>query len=87
MIPDRLGKSPRAAASPGSVVSIFYDADEPIAVGDALQTKTGRTYIIVTGRQQARGRHVGRWHLRCAVAEGPPPAGVIVHRLVWYPRT
>jgi hypothetical protein len=80
-------KQPRAAALPGSIVSIYYDATEPIAIGDALMTRTGRTYIIVTARRQERGQHIGRWHLRCAVAEGTAPAAVVVHPLFWYPRT
>lgn len=76
-----------AAASVGSVVGIYYDGVAQIAVGDALRTPTGRTYIIVAARRQERGRHVGRHHLRCAVAEGEAPAGVHIYPLYWYKRT
>ena len=73
------------AAPVGAVVSIYYDGHllEP---GDALRTPTGRTYIVVHARRQARGKHVGRQHLRCAVAEAGVPAGVRVYPLFWYPR-
>lgn len=75
-----------SAAAAGSVVSIYYDALEPVDVGDALVTRTGRTYLIVAARRQARGKHTGRWHLRCAVAEHTAPAGVRTHQLFWYKR-
>lgn len=75
-----------AAAPPGAVVRITYDARVPVAAGDALVTPSGRTYLVVAARRQEGGKHRGRWHLRCAVAEGPAPAGVTRHRLIWYRR-
>lgn len=74
------------AAPAGAVVSIYYDALVTVAPGHAIVTTTGRTYLVVAARRQLRGRHRRRWHLRCAVAEGGPPEGVMVHRLRWYKR-
>jgi hypothetical protein len=73
------------AAPVGAAVGIFYDAAEPVAVGDAIVTMTGRTYLVMAARQQTRGRHVGRYHLRCLVQRAAP-AGARVHPLYWYPR-
>jgi hypothetical protein len=72
-------------APPGSEIGIYYDgaAVEP---GDALQTPTGRLYLVVAVRRQARGRHVGRQHLRAVVAEPPVPEGVRVLPIYWYRR-
>jgi len=75
-----------SAAAPGSIVGIYYDARREVAPGDAIVTGTGRTYLVIQARRQTRGAHVGRWHLRCAVADGPPPAGTRVHPLRWYRR-
>lgn len=71
----------------GAVVGMYYDADigDELAIGHALQTPTGRTYVVLELRVQARGKHAGRYHLRCLVSEEPPPAAP-VHQLVWYPR-
>jgi hypothetical protein len=73
-------------APPGSLVSIYYDARVDVQSGDAIVTTTGRTYLVASARRQQRGKHRGRWHLRCVVADGPPPADVLVHPLRWYPR-
>lgn len=69
----------------GAVVSIYYDASAVVAEGDAIKTSTGRTYQVVAARRQERGKHRGRWHLRCLVVDDHPP-GVIVHPLHWYKR-
>lgn len=74
------------AAPPGAEVGIYYDALVTVEPGDAIVTATGRTYLVVVARRQARGKHRRRWHLRCVVAEGGPPAGVKVHPLRWYRR-
>jgi hypothetical protein len=73
-----------SAAPAGAVVKIFYDGAE-VLIGDALRTPTGRIYIIVERRVQARGAHVGRQHLACLVAK-KPPKGAMVRRLHWYRR-
>lgn len=77
-----------AKAPPGAIVGIYYDARVDLADGatHALRTPTGRIYVVVAARLQARGRHAGRrWHLRCLVAEAAPD-GAVVHSLVWYKR-
>jgi len=74
-----------AAAPAGATCVISYDGD-PIATGDALVTPTGRTYIVIGVRVQAKGKHAGRQFVRCIVAEGPAPAGVRRFPLIWYRR-
>ncbi len=73
------------AAALGAVVGIYYDGARPLAPGEALRTPTGRTYLVVDVRVQARGRHVGRQHLRCAVVD-QLDAGTVIHPLYWYKR-
>lgn len=85
------------ARPPGSIVSLFYDASgTDVEPGDLVVTsRTNRTYRVVAARQQDRGMHVGRWHLRAEVLDdsAAPAAvaqaerdGLAVHRLTWYPR-
>lgn len=69
----------------GAVVGIYYDGHAQLELGHALKTPTGRTYVVVAIRRQQRGKHRGRWHLRCLVADAPP-AGVPCHPLYWYRR-
>lgn len=68
----------------GAVVRIFYDG-RPVALGDALRTPTGRTYVVASVRVQARGRHVGRQYLACLVAR-EPPLDARIFPLRWYAR-
>lgn len=75
-----------AAAGPGSVVKIHYDSAAEVSTGEALVTATGRTYIVVEVRRQTRGKHRGRWHLRCLVHDSGPAPGATVHPLRWYRR-
>ena len=70
----------------GAEVGIHVDLVDQVVAGDAIVTQTGRTYLVVSCRRQQRGIHAGRQHLRCLVAESPPPAGVRVHRIRWYKR-
>lgn len=72
-------------AAAGSVVGIYYDGRHVMAEGEALRTPTGRTYVVVSNRVQARGRHAGRQHLRCLVVDHVDP-GTQVFPLVWYRR-
>lgn len=74
-------------APAGSVVRISYDTNDEVCAGDAIMTATGRTYVVEQARRQSRGKHRGRWHVRCLVADQPPPDGARVHVLYWYPRT
>jgi hypothetical protein len=75
-----------AAAATGSVVGIHYDTASIVAPGHAIVSRTGRTYLVLEARRQERGRHIGRWHLQCLVADGGPPADATVHPLFWYRR-
>lgn len=72
------------AAPSGAVVRIYYDGAS-VHVGEALRTPTGRTYLVVERRLQARGKHVGRQHLACVVDAELPP-GTKVLSLRWYRR-
>lgn len=72
----------------GAEVGLYYDSPRPIGEGDYLQTPTGRTYLILSVRVQARGQHAGRRkHLRAVVIDASDidPAGTI-HPLHWYKR-
>lgn len=69
----------------GAIVSIYCDTGAPLVEGSYLRTPAGRLYCIVTLRRQARGKHVGRWHLRCLVDEAVEP-GRAVYPLYWYRR-
>jgi hypothetical protein len=77
----------RAAA--GENVSLYYDG-RPLRVGDVLQTRTGRCYLVIVVRVQTRGRHAGRQHLRAVVADQLADielgAGARVVALYWYRR-
>lgn len=74
-----------SGAPVGSVVSIYYDSPRAITIGDVLYTPTSRMYLIVELRVQARGRHVGRKHLRCMIVD-KPPVGCSMFPLFWYAR-
>lgn len=73
-----------SAAPVGAIVRIYYDG-RSVAPGDALQTPTGRTYVVIDKRIQERGAHVGRQHLACLVAPEPPPTATVLP-LHWYRR-
>jgi hypothetical protein len=81
-----------AQAPIGAIVSLHYDNTAPgqrpdLAIGHYLRTRTGRTYQILALRQQARGKHTGRYHLKClVVAPVPYPVNAPVHPLHWYAR-
>jgi hypothetical protein len=74
------------AAAVGAEVGMYIDCPQEITAGDALMTTTGRTYVVVQARRQQRGKHIGRQHLRCVVADTKPPAGVRIFSLRWYRR-
>lgn len=69
----------------GAVVRLYFDSIDPVGREDFIQTPTGRTYRVLGGRVQQRGKHRGRQHLQCLVVDQAPP-GATVHHLVWYPR-
>lgn len=75
-------------APAGAEVGLFYDGRDPVAEGDYLRTGTGRTYLIVGNRIQARGKHTGRQHLRAVVMadDHAPELDAVVHTIAWYRR-
>lgn len=70
----------------GALVSIYYDSPRRVAPGDALVTPGGRTYLIAEVRIQARGKHVGRQHLKCIVGDGSEKVAGETYPIYWYPR-
>jgi hypothetical protein len=74
------------AAPSGAEVGIFVDVIAPVAIGDVIETQTGRRYGVVAVRVQQRREHVGRQHLRCVVLGAGAEAGGEVHRIRWYRR-
>jgi hypothetical protein len=78
------------AAPVGAIVSITYDSEHPLEVGDWLRTPTNRGYQVVAVRVAQRGERAGvRHYLRAVVAEAVPhgaPPNARVHPLFWYPR-
>jgi hypothetical protein len=75
-------------APAGTEVGLYVDLVAQVAIGDIIETRSGRRYGVVSVRVQERGKHAGRQHLRAVVlAEGglehSPGA---VHRIRWYRR-
>jgi hypothetical protein len=83
----------------GAIVSLHVDLVASVGSGDIIMTGTGRRYRILVVREQARGRHIGRQHLRAIVVDddtepdeqvyaGPDGElrGGVVHRIRWYKR-
>ena len=54
-------------APAGAAVGIHVDLIATVAIGDMIETQTGRRYLVVAARVQQRGKHAGRQHLRCVV--------------------
>lgn len=85
------------AAPAGALVRMYYDvtdergevrSGDAVRPGDVIETKTRRRYGVVEVRQQTRGKHAGRWHLRCVVLERDEETpGARVWPLYWYPRS
>jgi hypothetical protein len=74
----------------GAVVGIYVDLIDRVSIGDMIETSSGRRYQVLTVREQQRGAHVGRQHLRCLVAPcnwSPSHEGAKTHRIAWYKRT
>jgi hypothetical protein len=74
----------------GATVRLYVDLVAAVAVGDLIETTSGRRYNVVDVRVQARGKHAGRQHLHCLVVEPgwlpDPPVGTL-HTIRWYART
>lgn len=86
-----------APAPPGAIVGLYVDLCARVLAGDLIETRSGRRYLVLHAREQQRGKHTGRQHLRCSVlAEGEelPRLHVVfddarervVHRIRWYRR-
>lgn len=80
------------AAPVGAIVSLYVDLVARVAIGDVIETQTGRRYQALDVRVQARGKHRGRQHMRCLVlAAAPEVIGAVpftgrVHTIRWYAR-
>ena len=81
-------------APSGAIVSLHYDTDKLVTVGDVITTRTGRGYVVMTARQQRRGKWTGRWHLSALVLTGQELVAYLAnipdlnatHQLYWYKR-
>ena len=88
-------------APPGAEVGLYLDLVATVNVGDVVETRSGRRYLVVAVRRQERGKHAGRWHVRAVVlGEDELPAAFLrltaidviagvgprVHRIRWYAR-
>lgn len=69
----------------GAIVGIYWDGLAALQPGDHLRTPSGRQYQVVSVRVQKRGKHRGRQHLRCMVADRDLKPGN-TYRLRWYAR-
>lgn len=86
----------------GTEVGLYFDTPRPVDVGHVIVNaySTGRperrAYEVTAVRQQTRGTHVGRWHLRAVVMTDTPEdleayladlhPDQVVHRMWWYRR-
>lgn len=74
-------------AAVGRIVPLTYDSPREIRPGEYLQTTTGRSYLLMDVRQQAKGKHTGRWHIKAMVVDRSEiPPGAVIHPIYWYPR-
>jgi hypothetical protein len=74
-------------APAGAEVGLYVDLVKQVAVGDVIQTQSGRAYSVTEVRVQLRGMHRGRQHLRAVVLERDVDlTGAFVHRIRWYKR-
>ena len=75
-------------APSGAIVSIYYDSPVSVEFGHYIRTSTGRTYLVVEVRQQKKGIHRRRKHIKALVMEEgfEIPKNSVVHPLYWYPR-
>lgn len=75
-------------APAGAEVGLYVDLVAPVAIGDVIETQTGRRYVVSSVRVQQRGANSGRQHLRCVVlaADDPLPTSGTLHPIRWYAR-
>lgn len=73
----------------GATVRLYVDLVAPVAIGDLVETTSGRRYSVLAVRVQLRGAAAGRQHLHCLVVDRGwlpnPPVGTL-HRIRWYKR-
>lgn len=75
------------AAAVGANVGIYMDTSRDIASGDVIRTRSGRYYLVDVVREQQRGIHVGRKHMRVVVIDARDvPDDAVIHPLLWYRR-
>lgn len=76
------------AAPIGAEVGLHLDLAERVALGDIIETRSGRRSAVLAIREQTRGKHRGRQHLRVIVlaSNEDPPNGTRIHRIRWYAR-
>lgn len=76
------------AAPIGAEVGLYLDLQERVALGDIIETRSGRRYAVLAVRVQERGKNRGRQHLRVIVlaSNEDPPTGARIHRIRWYSR-
>lgn len=54
----------------GATCRIFVDLRDQIAIGDVIQTPTGRSYgVLEVRRQRSASKHPNRQHLRVLVLD------------------
>lgn len=81
----------------GAIVSMHLDLKARVDIGDLIETRTGRRYLVLDVRVQQRGKNAGRQHVRCNVLgkdgevpiepnELADPRVRMVHRIRWYAR-
>lgn len=75
----------------GTEVGLYVDLVARVAIGDVIETRSGRQYLVSSVRVQEQGKHAGRQHLRAVVLDADavcPSAmvGRVVHRIRWYAR-
>jgi len=78
-------------APAGTEVGLYVDMAARVDLGDVIETRSGRRYLVRSVRVQERGKHAGRQHLRAVVLE-PDDRAIVglaaprVHRIRWYRR-
>lgn len=71
----------------GTFCTLYYDSPREVNAFDVIRTGAGTCYRVVEVRRQKRGKHVGRWHLKCVrIASEDVEVDDTVHPLYWYSR-
>jgi hypothetical protein len=75
-------------APAGAIVGLYVDLVARVGLNDIIETQTGRRYAVLAVREQTRGKHVGRQHLKVIVLGDEERIGEnsTVHRIRWYSR-